>query len=164
LEALPENMFRLRQLDVSDCAKLSELPRGLQVRDWIELANPPIKAVPLSAARAALRWRGVPVPDRVVFNPESLTVHKILGEPNVMIRRVMLERVGLERFVEQADADVLDADSDSGGPRRLLRVRLVGDDDLVCVVVPPTTTTCRQAVAWTAGFTNPDDYRPLIET
>jgi hypothetical protein len=24
--------------------------------------------------------------------------------------------------------------------------------------------TCRQAVAWTAGFDDPDDYRPLVET
>jgi hypothetical protein len=52
-----------------------------------------------------------------------------------------------------------------------------GDEDLLCVSVicpstarqyvirvPPTMLTCRQAVAWVAGFDNPDDYRPLIET
>jgi hypothetical protein len=30
--------------------------------------------------------------------------------------------------------------------------------------VPPTTPTCRHAAAWIAGFDNPDDYQPLIET
>jgi hypothetical protein len=30
--------------------------------------------------------------------------------------------------------------------------------------VPPTMRSCRQAAAWTAGFDNPDLYRPLIET
>jgi hypothetical protein len=30
--------------------------------------------------------------------------------------------------------------------------------------VPPTMTTCRHAVAWTAGFDDPDDYQPTVET
>ena len=29
--------------------------------------------------------------------------------------------------------------------------------------VPPTMKTCRQAVAWTAGFDDPSLYRPLVE-
>jgi hypothetical protein len=32
------------------------------------------------------------------------------------------------------------------------------------VRVPPTMRNCRQAVAWTAGFDNPDDYEPIAET
>ena len=30
--------------------------------------------------------------------------------------------------------------------------------------VPPAMRTCRQAAAWTAGFTDPADYNPLVET
>jgi hypothetical protein len=61
--------------------------------------------------------------------------------------------------------------------RKLLRVPMKGDEDLVCVLVicpstsrqyilrvPPTMRTCRQAIAWTAGFDNADDYHPLVET
>ena len=72
---------------------------------------------------------------------------------------------------------MLDSDVDCGGPRQLLRVDLDGDEPLVCVVVlcpstgrryclrvPPDTRTCRQAVAWVAGYDNPDDYQPIIET
>jgi hypothetical protein len=72
---------------------------------------------------------------------------------------------------------VLDRDQDAGGPRRLLRVDVAGDEPLVCVSVicpstrrqfmlrvPPTMTSCRHAVAWTAGFDNPDDYQPMVET
>lgn len=29
---------------------------------------------------------------------------------------------------------------------------------------PPTMASCHQAAAWVAGFDNPDDYRPLVET
>jgi hypothetical protein len=30
--------------------------------------------------------------------------------------------------------------------------------------VPPTMETCHQAAAWTAGFDDPADYRPVAET
>jgi Domain of unknown function (DUF6745) len=93
------------------------------------------------------------------------------------LRRVLLERFGLERFLTQANAQVLDVDQDAGGERKLLRVPIDGDEDLVCVLVhcpstglryilrvPPTMKTCRAAIAWTAGFDDPDAYRPLLET
>ena len=50
-------------------------------------------------------------------------------------------------------------------------------EDIVCVQVkcpstakdyllrvPPEMQTCQEAVAWTAGFRNPNSYRPLVET
>jgi len=92
-------------------------------------------------------------------------------------RRVLLERVGFERFLREVEAEVVDEDTDAGGERRLLRVAMQGDEDLVCVSVkcpstgrqyllrvPPRTRTCHEAVAWTAGFSNPHDYKPAIET
>jgi hypothetical protein len=30
--------------------------------------------------------------------------------------------------------------------------------------VPPAMRTCHQAAAWIAGFDNPNDYRPILET
>jgi hypothetical protein len=104
-------------------------------------------------------------------------VAEILGERNAELRRVLLERFGFERFMEEAGAAVMDRDRDAGGERQLLRLKLEGDEDLVCVSVscpstgrryllrvPPAMRTCRQAVAWTAGFDNPELYRPLVET
>jgi hypothetical protein len=119
----------------------------------------------------------VQIDARIAFNPESLTAEEVLGEPNVERRRVMLERCGYERFMKRAGAKELDRDTDRGGVRRLLRVPLEGDEDLVCVAVrcpstgndyvirvPPGMTTCRAAVAWIAGFDDPDAYAPLVET
>ena len=72
---------------------------------------------------------------------------------------------------------MLDRDTDPGGPRELVRIKLPDDEDLVALScfcpstnrqyilrVPPETKTCHQAAAWIAGFDDPNDYRPLLET
>jgi hypothetical protein len=177
ITALPGWLEELAQLDVSGCTRLTRLPEGLRVNSWLELADSGIRSLPASLRGASLRWRGVPVDERIAFRPETIAVEEVLREPNAERRRVMLERVGYEAFVSQAGAEVLDRDRDPGGERRLLRVRLPGDEDLVCVAVicpstgrqyllrvPPGMKSCRQAAAWIAGFDDPDQYRPLIET
>lgn len=178
LAALPGSMGRerLAQLDVSDCASLTCLPEGLEVGSWIELARSGLSALPCSMAGTRIRWNGVMIDERIAFRPGSIAVDEILTEPNAELRRVLLERYGLERFMLDAGAEVLDEDRDPGGARRLLRVTLEGDENLVCVMVhcpstggryllrvPPTIKTCHQAVAWTAGFDDPSRYRPAVE-
>jgi hypothetical protein len=176
LRALPERLS-VSHLDVSDCVTLTNLPDGLRVGSEIELANSGLTQLSESLASVRLRWRRVPVSHRIAFHPESISVGEILSESNAELRRVLLERFGLERFLSEANAEVLDTDQDAGGERKLVRVPMKGDEDLVCVMVicpstsrhyilrvPPTMRTCRQAIAWTAGFDNPDDYRLLVET
>jgi hypothetical protein len=177
LASLPVGLRRLAQLDVSNCPNLRELPEGLEVSSWLDVGGSGVTRLPASLAGVRLRWRGVPVDERVTFWPETITVAEILGERNVELRRVLLERFGFERFMPAAGAAVVDRDHDAGGERQLLRLTLAGDEDLVCVAVacpstgrryllrvPPTMRTCRQAVAWTAGFDDPDLYAPLVET
>jgi hypothetical protein len=178
LATLPDSMGRerLAQLDVTDCAALTSLPEGLQVGSWIELARSGLTALPRSMADTPIRWNGVAIDRRIAFHPESMAVEEVLAEPNAERRRVLLERYGLERFVLDADAEVLAEDRDAGGVRKLLRVPIEDDEDLVCVMVhcpstggryllrvPPTMTTCHQAIAWTAGFEDPKLYRPMVE-
>lgn len=77
------------------------------------------------------RWRdgtaiyaihGVYVPGWIVECPGSITVDKIHEEANEEIRRIMIERYGLSRYVRDAQFEVVDADTDPlGQPRRLLR-------------------------------------------
>ena len=77
------------------------------------------------------RWRdgsalyaihGVRVPAWIVEHPERLTVEAIEAEGNAEVRRVMIERYGVTRYVRDAKFDALDADTDPlGQPRRLLR-------------------------------------------
>jgi hypothetical protein len=177
LTSLPAGLRTLAQLDVSNCPNLRELLAGLEVSSWLDVGGSGITRLPASLAGVRLRWRGVPVTERVAFRPETLTVGEILAERNAELRRVMLERFGFQRFMEEAGAEVIDRDRDAGGERQLLRLKLEGDEDLVCVSVscpstgrryllrvPPTMRTCRQAVAWTAGFSDPKRYNLLVET
>jgi hypothetical protein len=117
------------------------------------------------------------VSDSVAFDPDSIAVADVLSEQNATMRRPLLERMGAERSLREARATILDADQDRGGPRRRLRVPVDGGQDLAFVEVrcpltgqtyllrvPPRVRTCREAVAWTAGFEDSCDYRPEIET
>jgi hypothetical protein len=177
ITSLPRWLTDVAQLDVNGCINLSELLEGLRVTSWLDLADSGIKSLPASIEGARLRWRGVPIDERIAFRPETITATEILAETNAELRRVLLERVGYEAFLKEAEAETLDRDSDPGGERRLLRVPMQDDEDLVCVSVicpstgrqyiirvPPAMSDCRQAVAWIAGFDDPDDYRPLVET
>lgn len=177
LPGLPNSLKNLTNLDLAGCRKISCLPGGLVLSGWLDLADTAMESLPASLQNVRLRWRGVEINSQIAFFPETLSTATILEEPNAEVRRVMLERRGLETFFKDADATILDQDTDAGGPRKLLKVPLPGDEDLVCVSltcpstgrnyvvrVPPGTKTCHAAVAWTAGFDDPSDYRPLVET
>jgi hypothetical protein len=177
LRELPPWLTQVAQLDLRDCENLRALPEGLQVSSWIDVAGTGLRGLPDSLQGVQVRWRGVPVDARIAFEPGTITAAEVLGERNVELRRVLLERMGYEAFLQHAQARIVDRDEDAGGERRLLRVPLPDDEDLVCVAVicpstgrqylirvPPAMRSCRQAAAWIAGFDNPDDYRPVAET
>lgn len=182
-----QNCFRIREipawvgpiagLNVFGCASLHQLPETLEVRSWIDIGGTQIPSLPPKSQGAQIQWRSVPIDARIAFQPELIKSEEILAEQNAEKRRVLLERMGYDRFMEQAEAKVLDEDQDRGGSRQLMRVEMAGDEALVCLSVrdpstgrqyllrvPPTMTTCHQAAAWIAGFDNPSDYRPAIET
>jgi hypothetical protein len=177
LSTLPAELTNLLDLDISGCTGLTSLPEGIRVWSWIELAETSLSSLPSTLDLARLFWRGIRVPYRVVFEPATITLHQIVTERNQELRRVLLERMGLERFVQLSHAQVLDRDEDPGGLRQLLRIRFEDEEDIVCVVVhcpstghryvlrvPPHMRSCREAIAWTAGYENPADYQPLVET
>jgi hypothetical protein len=177
LTALPDNFARLQGLNISGCRNLAELPGGIRVRGWIDVADTALGDLPYSLRSVRILWHGVPVADRIAFDPESITAEEILREPNQELRRVLLERMGLDRFFAASQPTVLHEDRDAGGRRRLLRIDLADQEAIVCVQVqcpstgskyllrvPPEMLTCHEAIAWTAGYANPSDYRPAMET
>ncbi|WP_221090437.1 DUF6745 domain-containing protein [Deinococcus aquaedulcis] len=161
-------------LDVRRCAALTTLEPSLHVTQTIDVADSGLRGLP-GHLRAGLRWNGVPVDARVAFHPEDLTGRDIMAVRNVQRRRVLLERMGIDRFLEDVGGLVLDRDRDAGGERRLIRVPFDDDEDLVAVLVqcpstggryalrvPPHLRTCREAVAWTAGLAV-QEYHPTQE-
>jgi hypothetical protein len=177
LESLPPNLRQIDELDVSGCVRLTQLPAALRVTRWVDVGGSGVRALPASAQGTRVRWNRVNVTGQVAFHPETLSVRQVLSEENAELRRVMLERIGPERFLAEARPQQLDTDMDAGGVRRLLRVEIAGDEPLVALQVhdpstgrmyllrvPPQIDTCRRAAAWISGFNNPNDYKPLIET
>jgi hypothetical protein len=172
---LPENLT-CESLDISDCINLTTLPPGLHVTYWIELAGSGITHLPPGHG-FVLRWRGVPVSDRIAFESQLITGQDILNTENVELRRVLIERLGYEKFLQQVGGVIRHTDRDAGGERQLICVAFEDDEPLMVLKVtcpstghihllrvPPDMRTCHQAAAWIAGFDNPDDYQPLIET
>lgn len=180
LRTLPPYLNRLSALNVRDCPNLRALPAGLVVSGWLDLGHSGLtdeSMLPAGLKRTQLRWAGINVDRRVAFHPEEIRVDEVLQERNAERRRVMLDRYGYSRFLRDSQAEILDRDTDPGGPRQLMRVVLAGDEDLVAlscycpstgrqymIRVPPDTPTCHAAAAWIAGFDDPDDYRPIQET
>jgi hypothetical protein len=177
LHSLPSWLKELSQLDVADCENLRELPAELRIASWLDLGGSGLTHLPENLQNTPLRWRGVPVDERIAFRPETITVEEIFEEQNTEKRRVLLERMGYEKFLSEARAMELDKDRDAGGVRRLLRVEFAGDEPLVCLNVfcpstgrqymlrvPPQMRHCHAAAAWIAGFDNPDEYQPVQET
>jgi len=177
LQQLPAVLGPLSSLDLAGCRQIDHIPPGVQVRSWLDVAGTGITGLPEPLMHTGLRWRGVRVDARIAFFPDQITAQEALDQPNAELRRVMIERIGFERFLRDVRAEVVHEDRDPGGPRQLLRVPLENDEPLVVVSVrcpstdrhyiirvPPGMKTCHQAVAWTAGFDNPDEYRPVKET
>lgn len=177
LRELPSWLREVSQLDVSGCANLHSLPDDLRVSSWIDVAGTRISRLPRASQGVGVRWRGVPIDERIAFRPDTISVDEVLAETNSEVRRVLLERMGYEKFLLEAEAQTLDCDRDPGGERRLMRVMMQDDEPLVCLSVfcpstqrqymlrvPPATGTCRQAAAWIAGFDRTEDYNPTLET
>ncbi len=174
---LPAYLEKLSTLDISDCRNICELPADLEVGLWIDVGGSGISELAPPNHEVGIRWRSVAIDHRIAFKPETITAKEVLSQKNTELRRVLIERMGNERFVSQANAKVIDRDQDAGGKRELLRLPLENDEDFVCLScncpstsrhyllrVPPAMETCRQAAAWMAGFDDPSKYKPILET
>jgi len=56
-------------------------------------------------------WHGVRVPQSVIEQPDTITAAAVLAERNVEVARVMLERMGIDRFIAEANAVTLHEDT-----------------------------------------------------
>jgi hypothetical protein len=99
------------------------------------------------------RWRdgwelfyvhGVRVPPKVVLSPETLTAQEISDEVNAEVRRVMLSRFGLARYVKEAGFDVVceyPEDHPLKGLRTAQVIRKEQEDDEPIVVLDMLNST-----------------------
>lgn len=127
-------------------------------------------------------WHGVLVPDFVVLCPERITAKIALEEENAEVRRVMIERMGMERFLAEAGAKKIHTCEDfthpesslnlfsvdlPGDPERRLRVLGMKDPSTgrrYFLRVPPSIDRADDAKAWTFGFDTAKHFRVVSET
>lgn len=118
-------------------------------------------------------WHGVIVNQQIIEAPETMTAQQIVDEENAEIKRVMLERYGLENLIRNLNAQKLDA-SDFGTlwkadireeePLVMVEVDCPSTDRTYMLRVPPTMERARQAVAWTFGYDDEMKYQPEVQT
>lgn len=77
-------------------------------------------------------WEDRAVPRHVIEDPGSITPQEIQREQNAEIRRVMLIQYGLDRWVQDGGAEVVDEDPHHG---RLLRIPGTRQDDPAFLVL-----------------------------
>ena len=125
------------------------------------------------------RWflEGVEVTEQIVCAPETLTVDEILGERDVEVRRLMIERFGVERLLHEADAQTVHATPDGTLYRVPFPYGARDHEEALVVVqvicpstqrrfllrVPPWLRRVREAIAWTFRLPS-EQYGPIRET
>jgi len=142
------------------------------------LHHPSRPAMEFSDGYGVWAWHGVRVPQWIIEKPETITPQGILAEGNAEIRRVMMERFGIERFVQESQATILDRCPQHQA--ELLTIDLPGDPDgkltalklvdfspkpddgdvaykTYVVRVPPNFTRALDALAWSYDMTA-DEY------
>lgn len=120
-------------------------------------------------------WHGMRVPEQIIM--EKPTLQTIDCESNVAVRRVLIERYGVQNYLLDSGAEIRHHD-DYG---TLYITELHNDENIAMVHVtnataepngefrnyflrvPPTMSTAREAVAWTFGLTS-EEYDPQCES
>ena len=74
-------------------------------------------------------WHGVRVPAWIIEQPHLITIEKIDGESNAEIRRVMLDRYGFLRYLQEKQAQIIHQDFDEGGEMMKLYSMPTDDDE-----------------------------------
>lgn len=127
---------------------------------------------------------GIRVPRKLVMDPQSITAQEVIEEDNQEVRSLMLEQMGMDKFLKDVEAEVVDSDPEYGtlykfefqDPSNMSEWQRIGNQIRVVQVknstpepdgtckdyflmippddIQPEIKTAQQAVAWTFGFTN----------
>jgi len=120
-------------------------------------------------------FHGVRVAARIIEHPETITAKEALAEKNAEVRRVMIERMGMERFIAESGAELIhshergflysiDLADDPEGTLKAVKVICPSTARTYFLRVPPSIKRADDAVAWSFGFDLAKDYRPIAET
>jgi hypothetical protein len=161
---------------LKDVCFVTERPNILNLDDRHRLHSTDEAGIKYPDGFAIHAVHGVSVPADIIENPESITVDRIRSEQNAEVRRVMIDKMTPEVYIQKSGAKQIDA-SDFG---TLYRAEVPNDEALVMVRVtdgtpkngkyeeywlrvPPSITRAKDAVAWTYDMES-NDYDPSVRT
>lgn len=154
---------------------LSDPPLEFHLDEQFRTHHPTGPAVVYANDMRIFCWRGTRVPELAITCDTNLGV--IESEYNIEIRRILIERYGVQQYLLDTGAEI--RQHDKFGSLYVKEVR--GDENIVMVHitnatpepdgqyrtyflrVPPTIRTALEAVAWTFGMTA-DEYDPIVES
>jgi hypothetical protein len=169
------------------CNQLKALPADLNVGGCIVLNHS--LSIPDTVHCESFVFRDVSrFPRKFINNPHSITAADVINERNAQKRSMFLELMRIQRFMREVTPAIVHQDVEhNGNVRQLLRVEMptakdifeadVQEEPIVMLSVtcpstahhymlrvPPNMQTCHQAAAWIAGFDDPEQYQPVMET
>src|SRR3990167_5349038 len=124
------NYFWTNRDFVMVCAR----PTRISLNDRGQLHNDTEKAIIYPDGWGIYSINGVTVPEIVVKYPEKITINMIQAEKNLEIQRIMVERFGVDKYLIETGAEVIDTDIrgiEGGGARCLLHEKS-GRQWLIC--------------------------------
>ena len=124
----------------------------------------------------------VRVPEYIVDRPHEITADKIKSEQNAEIRRIMMQRFGFDRYVQEIGANLVNSDMvgklwriedeapfhlaevinstpEPDGSVKTYFIPLPDENDLTGKRIK----TCREGVAWTFSL-HEHEYHPAVQT
>jgi len=160
------------------CAIICDRPEIISLNDNNEVHCEDGPAIKFRDGLTIYAIDGHVVTEKIIMNPETITTKDIQNEENAETSRIMIERYGLEQYLFDTEAKVLDMDTLLDANGKLLEgsaVRtlvldkkgnkwLIGSDGSTKrtynMSVPPDVNTCREAHEAIAGF---DETRMIAE-
>ena len=120
---------------------------------------------------------GVRVPQYVVETPALIEIKDIENENNLEVKRVMIDRYGSDRYMQDSGAQLVQSDrygelyvKPIQGDETITMVKVInstpepdGTNKIYWLRVPPNTPTAHAGVAWSFGL-DVDQYNPMKET
>ena len=158
---------------VDDALHIVRKPRLLTLDENGRFHNEVQKCIEYRDGWGFYSWHGTTVPEYVITTPkEKVTKEMWLKEQNQEVKRVLVEKVGYDKFMEWFKPSTIDTWNDyklhhifeqvDGEELRLLQMKDTSTERIYFLRVPLTVKTCRDAVAWSFQL-DADKYLPEQE-
>ena len=160
------------------CCIVGSYGFSVNLDDRLRLHGSEEPAITFSDGYNAWAMNGLIIPRAIARNPDSVTVNSIDNLRNIEVRRMLIERYGADNYLMDSGAELVHEDEYGA----LYRKEFEDDEPLVMVRVtnstmepdgtyknyflrvPPDIETAREAVAWTFGMDDGQEYKPDQES